>query len=96
MSDITTDKLTANIVQADETSTGNLVVSGKASFLQPIRGSLDGSKNINDVNTGTIANTDYVLFSNGTNLYKVQYSDLITDLSSKVTPEYPDSEGVGY
>ena len=73
-----------------------MVVTGAARFVQPIYGEIQGSKDINSVNTTTIPNTAYVLFTNGTNLFKVSYADLISDLSEQVTITFSDSEGVGY
>ena len=73
-----------------------MVVTGAARFVQPIYGEIQGSKDINSVNTTTIPSTAYVLFTNGTNLFKVSYADLISDLSEQVTITFSDSEGVGY
>lgn len=73
-----------------------MVVTGAARFVQPIYADIKGSKDINQVATSTIPATAYVLFSNGTNLFKVSYSDLVADLSTKVSVDIPDSEGVGY
>ena len=73
-----------------------MVVTGAARFVQPIYADIKGSKDINSVATSTIPATAYVLFSNGTNLFKVSYSDLVADLSTKVSVDIPDSEGVGY
>lgn len=96
MADVTVEKLKADSINSDELYTGNMVVTGAARFVQPIYADIKGSKDINTVNTGSISNSAYVLFSNGTNLFRVSYSDLINDLSTKVSITIADSEGVGY
>ena len=96
MADVTVEKLKADSIQATELNTGNMVVTGAARCVQPIYADIKGSKDINTVNTGSISNSAYVLFSNGTNLFRVSYSDLINDLSTKVSIVITDSEGVGY
>ena len=82
--DTVLENVKADSVQTDELTAGNLLVNGAARFLNPIYADLQNSKDINQVSTGTISNNAYVLFSNGTNLFKVKYSDLIADLSTKV------------
>lgn len=97
MADVTVERIQADSIQTTDLSTGSLIVSGKARFVQPIYTSgIENAQDINQVTTGNISDTSYVLFSNGTNLYRVLYSDLINDLSTKVTIDIPDSEGVGY
>ena len=96
MADITANNITADTLQATDGQLGNLIVNGAARFVQPIYAEINGAKDINAVNTGSISNNSYVMFSNGTNLFRVKYSDLITDLSSKVSVTFADSEGVGY
>ncbi len=82
--DTVLENVKADSVQTDELTAGNLLVNGAARFLNPIYADLQNSEDINQVSTGTISNNAYVLFSNGTNLFKVKYSDLIADLSTKV------------
>lgn len=97
MADVTVNNLQADSIQTTDLNAGNVVVSGKARFVQPLyTPGIEGSQDINQVTTGNISDSAYVLFSNGTNLYRVLYSDLIQDLSTKVTIEITDSEGVGY
>ena len=90
------ENVKADSVSTDELNTGNIIVTGAARFLNPIYAEIDGAQDINQVSTGSIANNSYVMFSNGTNLFRVKYSDLIADLSTKVSITITDSEGVGY
>lgn len=96
MAEIVTNNIHADSIYATDEYVGNLVVNGAARFANPIYAEINGSSDINHVTTGTISNGAYVMFSNGTNLFRVQYSDLIADLSSKVSITFADSEGVGY
>lgn len=90
------ENLQADSVKTTELNAGNAIFTGKARFVQPIYADIDGAQDINSVQTGSISNSSYVMFSNGTNLFRVLYSDLITDLSSKITIDIPSGEGVGY
>lgn len=90
------ENLQADQVKTTELTAGNAIFTGKARFVQPIKADIDGAQDINSVQTGSISNSSYVMFSTGTNLFKVSYSDLVADLSTKVSVDIPDSEGVGY
>ena len=96
MAETIVEKLKADSISTTEMSAGNMIVTGAARFIQPIYADIEGSKDINQVNTTSIPTTAYVLFSNGTNLFKVSYADMVADLSTKVSVDIPDSEGVGY
>lgn len=94
--DTVLDNVKASSVQTDQLTAGDVLVNGAARFLNPIYAELKNSEDINQVSTGSISNNAYVLFTNGTNLFKVRYSDLIADLSTKVSIAIADSGGVGY
>lgn len=94
--DTVLDNVKASSVQTDQLTAGDMIVNGAARFLNPVYAELKNSMDINQVSSGSISNNAYVLFSNGTNLFKVKYSDLIADLSTKVSITIADSEGVGY
>lgn len=94
--DTVLENVIANSVDTDQMTAGDVLVKGAARFLNPIYAELKNSEDINQVSTGSISNNVYVLFTNGTNLFKVRYSDLIADLSTKVSIAIADSGGVGY
>ena len=81
----TVDNLWANSINSDEVYAGNMVVTGAARFANGFYGTPANSQNINTVSAQTtLDNNYYVIMSNGTNLIRVKYSDLIADLRSKL------------
>lgn len=81
----TVDNLRANSINSDEVYAGNMVVTGAARFANGFYGTPNNSQNINAVSAQTTLSNDYyVIMSNGTNLIRIKYSDLITDLRSKL------------
>ena len=81
----TVDNLRANSINSDEVYAGNMVVTGAARFANGFYGTPANSQNINTVSAQTtLDNNYYVIMSNGTNLIRVKYSDLIADLRSKL------------
>lgn len=95
--DSTFNNIIADSVTTEELNSGNLVVRGAARFVNPIYAKLNDTKNIHDSTTASsVSNSDYVFISSNGNLKKILYSDFITDVSSKVTLTFADSEGVGY
>ena len=65
---------------------GNVLVTGAARFAQPILADIENSKNINSVpSASSLLDNYYVMMSNGTNLIRVRYSDLVADLVSRLS-----------
>lgn len=97
MAELIVENIKADSVETTELNTGNMIVKGKARFVQPIYTSgIEGSQDINQVGTGTLQDSHYVMCSNGTNLYRVQYSTFVNDVYDKVIADISDSEGVPY
>lgn len=81
----TVDNLRANSINSDEVYAGNMVVTGAARFASGFYGTPANSQDINAVSAQTtLDNNYYVIMSNGTNLIRVKYSDLIADLRLKL------------
>lgn len=81
----TVDNLRANSINSDEVYAGNMVVTGAARFANGFYGTPANSQDINTVSAQTTLSNDYyVIMSNGTNLIRIKYSDLIADLRSKL------------
>ena len=97
MATTTVDILQANSVNTDELSAGNMLVSGAARFVQPIYADINGAHSIHDSTaSNSISNSDYIFISSSGSLKKILYSDFVTDISSKISVNISDSEGVGY
>ena len=97
MADITVDNISANSIQTTELNTGNMIVSGKARFVQPIYADLEATKDINTVTTSTtLTNADFVLVSNGTNLRKIPYEDFCADMATHISVTFQNADEVSY
>lgn len=93
------DNLIADSINATELTAGNMIVTGKARFIQPVYADLENAEDINKVSTQSISSTDYILLTNGTSLRKILMSDLINYLSdaiNRISPDYDSAENVGY
>ena len=79
------ENVAADSVQTEELNSGNLIVRGAARFLNPIHADINGSQDINKVSASTaIADTDYVLVTNGTSLKRVLFTDFVTAVKAKL------------
>ena len=76
-----------NIDNADITEliAGNLINTGSARFLNPIYAEIAGSNNINNVATRTTINdSDTLLVSNGSALYRITFANLCNAIQTKI------------
>ena len=95
--DSTFNNVIADNITTEELNSGNLVVRGAARFVNPIYARLNDTKNIHDsTTTSSVSNSDYIFISSNGALKKILYSDLVTDLSTKISITIADSEGVAY
>lgn len=64
---------------------GSLVVRGTAKFFNGISGEMKNGKDINQVTASTsVADTDYVLISNGTSVRRILFSDFVTAVANSI------------
>ena len=62
-----------------------MIVTGAARFAQPIYGSIQGSKDINQVaSSSTIPDSYYIIISDGTSLKSISFANLINTIISRI------------
>lgn len=79
------ENVVADSIQTDELNSGNLIVRGAARFANPIYADIHGAQDINKVTSSTaVADTDYVLVTNGTSLKRVLFTDFVAAVRAKL------------
>ena len=70
MAQIITESVKADSLQATEANLGNVIVSGKARFVQPVYAELENTINIHNATTNqSPVSTDYVFISRNITFY---------------------------
>ena len=79
------ENVIADSVETAELNSGDLIVRGAARFVNPIYADIQGSQDINRVTSSTaVADTDYVLVTNGTSLKRVLFTDFVAAVRAKL------------
>ena len=97
MAQIITQSVKADQIDTIELTTGNMVVTGKASFVQPVRADLENTTSIHDATTNqSISSDDYVFISRNNTLIKIPLVNIIQEIASIAVLQFDSAENVGY
>ena len=78
MADVTVNNITADSADITDLQTGSFICRGSARFINGAYVEPTNGVNINTVTSSTaVADTDYVLVSNGTSLRRVLFTDFV-------------------
>ena len=101
MADAIVEKLNADTIQTTELYSGNMIVTGKARFLNPISAGIENAEDINQKQTvNAYTNADYILLTNCSSLRKMSITSfvnqLITEVAGVISAQYNSAENTGY
>ncbi len=84
------ENLAVTNIEADsahitDLSSGNLIVTGAARFVQPIYADINGSKDINQVSSASsIPDSWTVIVSDGTSIHRITFANLCSAIATKL------------
>ena len=84
------ENLAVTNIEADsahitDLSSGNLIVTGAARFVQPIYADINGSKDINQVSAATsIPDSWTVIVSDGNSIHRITFANLCSAIAAKL------------
>ena len=81
---VVADNIHADHIDVTDLNVGDMMVNGVARFVQPIKANIYGAKDINTVVVGNASMPSYIMFSNGSNLFRVSYDDFIEDIIGRL------------